>query len=108
MGFLGSVILSFAFSMFKQRKLVKKHAAEIFTAVIVSTVFSLYSTALVGRLVDENSRDGGGKDPIVGSVRELCLIIDRFGMINLDCFAERLSMSLEGNQLTLSYQVTRQ
>ncbi|KAJ7953378.1 Plastidal glycolate/glycerate translocator 1 chloroplastic [Quillaja saponaria] len=51
MGFLGSVILSFAFSMFKQRKLVKRHAAEIFTSVIVSTIFSLYSTAFVGRLV---------------------------------------------------------
>ncbi|KAH0926610.1 hypothetical protein HID58_018866, partial [Brassica napus] len=51
MGFLGSVILTFAFSMFKQRKLVKRHAAEIFTSVIVSTLFSLYSTALVGRLV---------------------------------------------------------
>uniref|UniRef100_A0A6M2EGV0 LrgB-like family protein n=1 Tax=Populus davidiana TaxID=266767 RepID=A0A6M2EGV0_9ROSI len=51
MGFLGPVILSFAFSMFKQRKLVKRHAAEIFTSVIVSTLFSLYSTALVGRLV---------------------------------------------------------
>ncbi|KAJ6695771.1 hypothetical protein OIU74_014802 [Salix koriyanagi] len=52
MGFLGSVILSFSFSMFKQRKLVKRHAAEIFTSVIVSTIFSLYSTALVGRLVE--------------------------------------------------------
>ncbi|XP_075639896.1 plastidal glycolate/glycerate translocator 1, chloroplastic [Castanea sativa] len=51
MGFLGSVILSFAFSMFKQRKLVKRHAAEIFTSVIFSTIFSLYSTALVGRLL---------------------------------------------------------
>ncbi|KAA8525708.1 hypothetical protein F0562_007563 [Nyssa sinensis] len=51
MGFLGSVILSFAFSMFKQRKLVKRHAAEIFTSVIVSTIFSLYSTALIGRLI---------------------------------------------------------
>ncbi|KAF7801473.1 plastidal glycolate/glycerate translocator 1, chloroplastic-like [Senna tora] len=51
MAFLGSVILSFAFSMFTQRKLVKRHAAEIFTSVIISTVFSLYSTALVGRLV---------------------------------------------------------
>ncbi|MCO5597534.1 hypothetical protein L7F22_051612 [Adiantum nelumboides] len=51
MGILGSVILSFAFSMFKQRKLVKRHAAEIFSAVIVSSVFSLYSTAAVGRLV---------------------------------------------------------
>lgn len=51
MGFLGSVILSFAFSMFKQRKLMKRHAAEIFTSIIVGTIFSLYSTALVGRLV---------------------------------------------------------
>ncbi|GLT58475.1 hypothetical protein SLA2020_313650 [Shorea laevis] len=51
MGFLGAVILSFAFSMFKQRKLVKRHASEIFTSVIISTLFSLYSTALVGRLV---------------------------------------------------------
>ncbi|KAH9299765.1 hypothetical protein KI387_031447, partial [Taxus chinensis] len=51
MGFLGSVILSFAFSMFRQRKLVKRHATEIFTAVVVSTVFSLYSTAAVGRVI---------------------------------------------------------
>lgn len=51
MGILGSVILSFAFSMFKQRKLVKRHAAEIFSAVVVSSIFSLYSTAAVGRLV---------------------------------------------------------
>ncbi|KAK6782900.1 hypothetical protein RDI58_020696 [Solanum bulbocastanum] len=51
MGFLGSVIISFAFSMFKQRKLVKRHAAEIFTSVIISTLFSLYSTALIGRLI---------------------------------------------------------
>lgn len=33
-------------------QLVKRHAAEIFTSVIVSTIFSLYSTALVGRLVE--------------------------------------------------------
>jgi putative effector of murein hydrolase len=32
-------------------QLVKRHAAEIFTSVIVATLFSLYSTALVGRLV---------------------------------------------------------
>ncbi|CAN4128072.1 unnamed protein product [Withania somnifera] len=51
MGFLGSVIISFAFSMFKQRKLVKRHAAEIFTSVIISTLFSLYSTALIGRVI---------------------------------------------------------
>ncbi|CAL1399534.1 unnamed protein product [Linum trigynum] len=51
MGFLGSVILSFAFSMFKQKKLVKRHAAEIFTSVTIATLFSLYSTAFAGRLL---------------------------------------------------------
>ncbi|ERN15567.1 plastidal glycolate/glycerate translocator 1, chloroplastic [Amborella trichopoda] len=51
MGFLGSVIISFAFSMFKQKRLVKRHAAEIFTSVILSCIFSLYSTAFVGRIV---------------------------------------------------------
>ncbi|ONK71540.1 uncharacterized protein A4U43_C04F9690 [Asparagus officinalis] len=51
MGFLGSVIISFAFSMFKQRKLVKRHAAEIFSSVIIASAFSLYSTAIIGRVV---------------------------------------------------------
>ncbi|KAG0474751.1 hypothetical protein HPP92_014437 [Vanilla planifolia] len=51
MGFLGSVIISFAFSMFKQRKLVKRHATEIFSSVIIATIFSLYSTAIVGRII---------------------------------------------------------
>lgn len=51
MGFLGSVIISFAFSMFKQRKLVKRHAAEIFSSVILATIFSLYSTAFIGRVI---------------------------------------------------------
>ncbi|KAI3907671.1 hypothetical protein MKW98_016315 [Papaver atlanticum] len=49
----GILIISFAFSMFEQRKgtLVKRHAAEIFTSVIISTIFLLYSTALIGRLI---------------------------------------------------------
>nr|CAB3500035.1 unnamed protein product [Digitaria exilis] len=51
MGFLGSVIISFAFSMFKQRKLVKRHAAEIFTSIAIASTFSLYSTAIIGRLI---------------------------------------------------------
>ncbi|KAG0560853.1 hypothetical protein M758_9G019100 [Ceratodon purpureus] len=51
MGFLGSVILSFAFSMYRQRKVIQRHAAEIITAVVVSSLFSLYSTAGLGRLL---------------------------------------------------------
>ncbi|KAG0559925.1 hypothetical protein KC19_10G139600 [Ceratodon purpureus] len=50
-GFLGPVILSFAFSMYRQRKIVKRHATEIITAVVVSSAFSLYSTAAVGRFL---------------------------------------------------------
>ncbi|RVW35162.1 Plastidal glycolate/glycerate translocator 1, chloroplastic [Vitis vinifera] len=32
-------------------QLVKRHAAEIFTSVIISTIFSLYSTAFIGRIL---------------------------------------------------------
>ncbi|GBG76941.1 hypothetical protein CBR_g23155 [Chara braunii] len=38
----------------RKRKLIKHHAAEIFTAVISGALFSLYSTALVGRLLALN------------------------------------------------------
>lgn len=51
MTFLGSVIISFAFSIFKQRKLVKRHATEIFTSIAIASTFSLYSTAIIGRLI---------------------------------------------------------
>lgn len=51
MGFLGPVILSFAFSMYRQRKVVQRHAAEIITGVVVSSLFSLYSTAAIGRVL---------------------------------------------------------
>lgn len=51
MGFLNSVIISFAFAMFKQRKLIKRHAAEIFTSIVIGTLFSLYSTAVIGRAI---------------------------------------------------------
>jgi putative effector of murein hydrolase/putative effector of murein hydrolase LrgA (UPF0299 family) len=50
-GFLGSVILSFAFSVYGQRKIIRRHAAEITTAVVVASLFSMYSTASVGRLL---------------------------------------------------------
>lgn len=32
-------------------QLVKRHAAEIFTSVIISTIFSLYSTAFIGHVL---------------------------------------------------------
>lgn len=76
-GFLGSVILSFAFSVYGQRmvgeisnqlnsctcvdrslnthgtvvQIIRRHAAEITTAVVVASLFSMYSTASVGRLL---------------------------------------------------------
>ena len=51
MGFLGSVILSFAFSMYAQRKLMLRHWREIVSAVGISALFSTFSTAALGRVL---------------------------------------------------------
>jgi len=51
MSFLGPVILSFAFSMFKQRSLIKRHGTEICGGVLLSSLFSMFSTAFAGRLL---------------------------------------------------------
>eukprot|EP00899_Mesostigma_viride_P002088 jgi/Mesvir1/11880/Mv26096-RA.1 len=48
MEFLGPVVLSFAFSMFKQRKIMQRHAAEMFIAVPASALFSMITTAVAG------------------------------------------------------------
>lgn len=51
MSLLGVVILSFGFKIFGQRRLMKRHAPEIFGSVILSAAFSLLSTALMCRAV---------------------------------------------------------
>jgi putative effector of murein hydrolase len=37
--------------VFLELQLVKRHAAEIFSSVIIASAFSLYSTAVIGRLI---------------------------------------------------------
>ncbi|KAK9867306.1 hypothetical protein WJX84_001513 [Apatococcus fuscideae] len=49
MSLLGVVILSFGFKIFGQRRLMKRHAPEIFGSVILSAAFSLLSTAFMCR-----------------------------------------------------------
>ena len=49
MSFLGVVILSFGFRIFGQRRLMKRHAPEIFGATTLSAAFSLFSTAMAAR-----------------------------------------------------------
>ena len=49
MSFLGVVILSFGFRIFGQRRLMKRHAPEIFGATTLSAAFSLFSTAVAAR-----------------------------------------------------------
>ena len=49
MSFLGVVILSFGFRIFGQRRLMKRHAPEIFGATILSATFSMFSTAIAAR-----------------------------------------------------------
>ena len=49
MSFLGVVILSFGSRIFGQRRLMKRHAPEIFGATILSATFSMFSTAIAAR-----------------------------------------------------------
>jgi putative effector of murein hydrolase len=59
MSFLGVVILSFGFRIFGQRRLMKRHAPEIFGATTLSAAFSLFSTAYAGRLMGLAPGDHG-------------------------------------------------
>ena len=49
MSFLGVVILSFGFRIYGQRRLMKRHAPEIFGATTLSAAFSLFSTAFAAK-----------------------------------------------------------
>ena len=49
MTFLGSVILSFAFKVFEARKIIVRHAVEIFGCLISTSLFGMFSTAIAGK-----------------------------------------------------------
>jgi putative effector of murein hydrolase len=49
MSFLGVVILTFGFRIFAQRKLMVRHAPEVFGATTLSAAFSMFSTAAAAR-----------------------------------------------------------
>lgn len=51
MGFLGCVIVSFGFRIYTQRETMKRHAPEILGATLLSSLFSLYSTAIAAKFV---------------------------------------------------------
>ena len=51
MSMLGVVILSFGFKIFGQKDLMVRHAPEIFSATTLSAVGSMYSTAILARLL---------------------------------------------------------
>jgi putative effector of murein hydrolase len=51
MAFLGSVIVSFAFKVYGARKIIKRHAVEIFTCLLGTSIFSMFSTAFLGKLI---------------------------------------------------------
>ena len=51
LSFLGVVILTFGFKIFEQRKLMSRHAPEMFGAVLASSAFSLFGTAAASRFV---------------------------------------------------------
>ena len=49
MTFLGSVILSFAFKVFEARRIIARHAVEIFGCLISTSLFGMFSTAIAGK-----------------------------------------------------------
>ncbi|WIA09396.1 hypothetical protein OEZ85_008802 [Tetradesmus obliquus] len=49
MGLLGIVIISFGFRIYTQRDTMRRHFPEIFGATILSSVFSLFSTAFAAK-----------------------------------------------------------
>ncbi len=51
MSFLGVVILSFGFKIFGQRRLMRRHAPEIFGATVLSAAFSLFATAVAAKAI---------------------------------------------------------
>ena len=51
MSFLGVVILSFGFRIFGQRRLMRRHAPEIFGATTLSAAFSMFSTAYAAKVL---------------------------------------------------------
>lgn len=51
MSFLGVVILSFGFRIYGQRRLMARHAPEIFGSTIISSAFSLFATAAFAKLL---------------------------------------------------------
>jgi putative effector of murein hydrolase len=52
MSFLGVVILSFGFKIYGQRRLMVRHAPEIFGSTILSAAFSMFSTVSVARAIN--------------------------------------------------------
>lgn len=54
MSFLGVIILSFAFKIFDQRRLMVRHAPEILGACAVSAAVSMVGTAVLCRLAGLN------------------------------------------------------
>eukprot|EP00775_Hariotina_reticulata_P011013 gene11013-11167_t len=55
MGLLGIVIISFGFRIYTQRDTMKRHFPEIFGATILSSVFSLFSTAFAAKALGLSS-----------------------------------------------------
>ena len=49
MNLLGVVIVSFGFRIYQQRLTMKRHAPEILGATLLSSLFSMFSTAFAAR-----------------------------------------------------------
>jgi hypothetical protein len=81
MSLLGLVIISFGFRVYTQRETMKRHFPEIVGATILSSIFSLFSTAFAAKAIGLSA--GGfccGVAPVCG-----------IGMSSQTCRAGRAS-----------------
>lgn len=60
MAFLGLVIVSFGFRVYTQRDTMKRHFPEIVGATILSSLFSLFSTAFAAKAIGLSSGEALG------------------------------------------------
>lgn len=78
MSFLGVIILSFAFKIFDQRRLMVRHAPEILGACAVSAAVSMVGTALLCRLAGLNP--GTSSSNTLPDQAQACLLSPLFAL----------------------------
>lgn len=83
MSLLGVVIISFGFRVYTQRDTMKRHFPEIVGATILSSIFSLFSTAFAAKAIGLSA--GGcelAANRSQGGVLHICMLVHPAGLVH--------------------------